>query len=173
MIRVGIGYDSHRFASSRPLILGGVSVPYPRGLAGHSDADAVAHALADAMLGAMSLGDVGRLFPDTDPAFKGADSMILLGLVRQRVTDAGWMLQQADVTVIAEAPKLAPHVGAMQARLSQALGVAPLAISIKAKTNEGMGFIGRAEGIAVLAVATLVPGTGQAPGTGGSPQSGV
>jgi 2-C-methyl-D-erythritol 2,4-cyclodiphosphate synthase len=167
MIRVGIGYDSHRFASGRPLILGGVNVPYPRGLAGHSDADAIAHALADAMLGAVNLGDIGRLFPDTDPAYRNADSMVLLADVHQRVHGEGWTLQQADVTVIAEAPKLAPYIDAMRTRLAQALDVAANTVSIKAKTNEGMGFIGRAEGIAVFAVVTLVPGVEEEPVTQG------
>jgi 2-C-methyl-D-erythritol 2,4-cyclodiphosphate synthase len=167
MIRVGIGYDSHRFASSRPLILGGVNIPYPRGLAGHSDADAVAHALADAMLGAVNLGDIGRMFPDTDPAYKDANSIALLARVHQRIHDEGWTLHQTDITVIAEAPKLAAHVGTMQACLAAALGVDATAISIKSKTNEGMGFIGRAEGIAVVAVVTLVPGVEEEPVTEG------
>jgi 2-C-methyl-D-erythritol 2,4-cyclodiphosphate synthase len=157
MTRVGIGYDSHRFASGRPLVLGGVTIPHSQGLAGHSDADAVAHALADAMLGAIGLGDIGRLFPDTDPAHKDADSIRLLAEVGRRVREKGWALQQADITVIAEAPKLAPHAAGMQARLAQALGADPSALSVKAKTNEGMGFVGRGEGIAVFAVATLVP----------------
>ena len=156
MIRVGIGYDSHRFASDRPLILGGVTIPHSAGLAGHSDADAVAHAVADAMLGAAALGDIGRLFPDTDPAYSGADSMMLLAAVRDRLRVNGWKIQQVDVTVIAEAPKLAPHVAAMQARLSDVLDVGADSVSIKAKTNERMGFIGRGEGIAVMAVATIV-----------------
>ena len=169
MIRVGIGYDSHRFASGRPLILGGVTIPYPRGLAGHSDADAVAHAVTDAMLGAANLGDIGRLFPDTDPAYRDADSIALLAIAHQQVNGAGWALHQADLTVIAEAPRLAPHVGAMQARLAGALGVDAAAISIKAKTNEGMGFIGRSEGIAVIAIVTLVPGAEVEPVTEGLP----
>jgi 2-C-methyl-D-erythritol 2,4-cyclodiphosphate synthase len=156
VIRIGIGYDSHRFASSRPLILGGISIPHSMGLAGHSDADAVAHALADAMLGAVALGDIGRLFPDSDPAFKDADSMILLGEVGRRIAATGFVLQQADITVIAEAPKLGPHAAAMQERIEQALGAPAGAVSVKAKTNEKMGFIGRGEGIAVLAVATLI-----------------
>ena len=156
MIRVGIGYDSHRFASDRALILGGVTIPHSAGLAGHSDADAVAHAVADAMLGAAALGDIGRLFPDTDPAYSGADSMMLLAAVRDRLRVNGWKIQQVDVTVIAEAPKLAPHVAAMQARLSDVLDVGADSVSIKAKTNERMGFIGRGEGIAVMAVATIV-----------------
>jgi 2-C-methyl-D-erythritol 2,4-cyclodiphosphate synthase len=157
MMRVGIGYDSHRFASGRSLILGGVAIPHSLGLAGHSDADAVAHALADAMLGAVGLGDIGRLFPDTDPAHKDADSMLLLAEVGRRVRGQGWLLQQADITVIVELPKLAPYAAKMQARLAQALGAETSALSVKAKTNEGMGFIGRGEGIAVFAVATLVP----------------
>lgn len=159
MIRVGIGYDSHRFASDRRLILGGVTIPHPMGLAGHSDADAVAHALADAMLGAVGMGDIGRLFPDTDPAHKDADSIVLLANIATRIRQAGWVLQQADITVIMEAPKLASHAGAMQARLATAVGADPAAISVKAKTNEGMGFIGRGEGIAVFAVATLMATT--------------
>ena len=158
MIRVGIGYDSHRFAEGRPLILGGVTIPHTVGLTGHSDADAVVHALIDAMLGASGLGDIGRLFPDTDPAYRDADSVVLLTQACARIRDAGWQLHQADVTVIAQAPKLAPHVHAMQDRLGSAIGVPAANISIKAKTNEGMGFIGRGEGVAVIAVATLVPG---------------
>lgn len=157
MTRVGIGYDSHRFASGRPLVLGGVTIPHSQGLTGHSDADAVAHALADAMLGALGLGDIGRLFPDSDPAHKDADSMLLLAEVARRVRASGWALQQADITVVAEVPKLAPHAAAMQTRLAHVLGAEGSAVSIKAKTNEGMGFIGRGEGIAVFAVATLVP----------------
>ncbi len=156
MMRVGIGYDSHRFASDRPLILGGVTIPHSAGLTGHSDADAVAHAVADAMLGAAALGDIGRLFPDTDPTYQGADSMMLLAAVRDRLRVNGWRLQQVDVTVVAEAPKLAPHVGVMQARLADVLDVTADSVSIKAKTNERMGFIGRGEGIAVMAVATIV-----------------
>ena len=157
MTRVGIGYDSHRFASGRPLVLGGVTIPHSQGLTGHSDADAVAHALADAMLGALGLGDIGRLFPDGDPAHKDADSMLLLAEVARRVRASGWALQQADITVVAEVPKLAPHAAAMQTRLAHVLSAEGSAVSIKAKTNEGMGFIGRGEGIAVFAVATLVP----------------
>ena len=155
MIRVGIGYDSHRYVEGAPLILGGVTVPHTHGLTGHSDADAVAHALIDAMLGAAALGDVGRLFPDTDPAHKGADSMDLLATAYARLREHGYKLAQCDVTVIAEQPKLAPHVASMQARLASVLGVAASAVSIKAKTNEGMGFLGRGEGIAVMAVATI------------------
>lgn len=157
MIRVGTGYDSHRFAEGRPLILGGITIPHDRGLTGHSDADAVAHALTDAILGAAAAGDIGRLFPDTDPAHKGADSMHLLAEAHRVVQAIGWTLFQCDITVIAQAPKLAPHVPAMTARLAEVLQVQPGQVSVKAKTNEGMGFIGRGEGIAVLAAATLVP----------------
>lgn len=157
MIRVGIGYDSHRFGPGRPLVLGGVTIPYTLGLIGHSDADAVSHALTDAILGAAAMGDIGRLFPDTDPAYADADSIPLLIEAHRRVQERGWTLQQCDITVITQAPKLAPHVPAMQACLAEALGVTEGAVSLKAKTNEGMGFIGRGEGIAVMAVATLRP----------------
>lgn len=155
MIRVGIGYDSHRFAGDRPLILGGVRIPHAVGLIGHSDADAIAHALTDAILGAAALGDIGHLFPDTDAKWKDADSMTLLADAHGRVRMNGWTLQQTDVTVVAQAPKLAPYVPAIRARLADVLGVEEGAVSVKAKTNEGMGFIGRGEGIAVMAVATL------------------
>lgn len=154
-MRVGIGYDSHRFDANRPLVLGGITIPGSPGLIGHSDADAVAHALTDAILGAAALGDIGRLFPDSDPAWAGADSVGLLCAAHELVRRNGWTLHQADVTVIAQTPTLAPHVDAMCTRLAVALGVGEGAVSIKAKTNEGMGFIGRREGIAVMAVVTL------------------
>lgn len=154
-MRVGIGYDSHRFDVGRPLVLGGVTIPDTPGLLGHSDADAVCHALADAILGAAALGDIGRHFPDTDPAWAGADSVHLMRIAHDLVRRSGWTLNQADVTVIAEVPRLAPHVEAMRARLAEALEVDPGAISIKGKTNEGMGSIGRGEGIAVIAIVTL------------------
>ncbi len=169
MIRVGIGYDSHRFADDRPLILGGVTIPHPRGLAGHSDADAVAHAVADAMLGAAGLDDIGTMFPDTDPQYRHADSLQLLATVHHRLQDDGWTLHQADVTVVAETPRLAPHVTAMRLRLARALGIDATSLSIKAKTNEGMGFIGRGEGIAVIAVATLMAGLPEEPVAEGVP----
>lgn len=154
-MRVGIGYDSHRFAPGRPLILGGVTIPHSLGLTGHSDADAVCHALTDAILGAAGLGDIGQMFPDTDPRWKGADSVKLLTQANLAVVEAGYHFGQADITVIAEAPRMAPHIAGMQQRLADALVVSPSAISIKAKTNEGMGWIGRGEGIAAIAVATL------------------
>jgi len=153
--RVGIGYDSHRFAAGRPLILGGITIPHSQGLAGHSDADAVAHALTDAILGAAGAGDIGQLFPDTDPQWKDADSMELLRTAHELVRGRGLTLAQADCSVIAECPKLAPHLAAMAEALAARLGVAAGAVNVKAKTNEGMGFIGRGEGLAVIAVAVL------------------
>jgi 2-C-methyl-D-erythritol 2,4-cyclodiphosphate synthase len=153
--RVGIGYDSHRFESGRPLVLGGLPIPHSHGLAGHSDADAVAHALTDAILGAAGAGNIGQLFPDTDPQWKDADSMELLRTAHELVRGRGYTLVQADLTVIAEQPKLAPHLGPMATALAERLGLPVGAINVKAKTNEGMGCIGRAEGIAVIAVAAL------------------
>ncbi len=154
-MRVGIGYDSHRFAAGRKLILGGVEIAHPLGLAGHSDADAVAHALIDAMLGAAGLGDIGTMFPDSDPRWRGADSVELLKQAYRAVAATGHKVVQADITVIAERPKIGPHVPLMRERLAGALAVPADAISVKGKTNEGMGWIGRAEGIAVIAVAVL------------------
>ena len=154
-MRVGIGYDSHKFASGRKLILGGVEIPHPQGLAGHSDADAVAHAFTDALLGAAGLGDMGRMFPDTDARWKNADSLHLLNQAYLTILENGFQFVQADITVIAERPKLAPYIERMQERLANAIIAPASTVSIKAKTNEGMGFIGRGEGIAVLAVAVL------------------
>jgi 2-C-methyl-D-erythritol 2,4-cyclodiphosphate synthase len=154
-MRVGIGYDSHRFAEGRPLVLGGVQIPHPRGLAGHSDADAVAHAITDALLGAAALGDIGTHFPPNDEAWRDADSVALLGHAMGLVREAGFRPVNVDVTVVCEAPPISPHVAGMRELLAGALGLDPSAISIKAKTNEGMGWIGRAEGIAVMAVAAL------------------
>jgi 2-C-methyl-D-erythritol 2,4-cyclodiphosphate synthase len=153
--RVGIGYDSHRFVAGRPLVLGGVTIPHTHGLAGHSDADAVAHALTDAILGAAGAGNIGQLFPDTDPQWKDADSMELLRTAHELVRGRGFALAQADCSVIVERPKLAAHLAAMAAALAARLGVEPGAVNVKAKTNEGMGFIGRGEGLAVIAVAVL------------------
>src|SRR6267378_3974815 len=155
LVRVGIGYDSHPFAAGRKLILGGVEIPNAKGLAGHSDADAVAHAVTDAILGAAGLGDIGRMFPDDDPLWKGANSIELLNQAFLKVVEAGFQFVHVDVTVILEKPKLAPHLDAMKDRLAEALLTGPAHVSVKAKTNEGMGWIGRGEGIAVMAVATL------------------
>jgi len=154
-VRVGIGYDSHRFANGRPLILGGITIPHARGLAGHSDADPVAHALIDAILGAAAAGNIGQLFPDSDPQWKDADSMELLRTAHELVRGRGLALVQADLTVIVEQPRLGAHLAPMAAALAERLGVSAGAISVKAKTNEGMGFVGRGEGIAVIAVASL------------------
>jgi 2-C-methyl-D-erythritol 2,4-cyclodiphosphate synthase len=160
-VRVGIGYDSHRFAAAanRKLILGGIEIPNTRGLEGYSDADAVAHALTDAILGAAGLGDIGRLFPNTDPRWRNADSIQLLTKAHLKVVESGYAFVQADITVIAEQPKLAPHVERMQARLAEALVAPASSVSVKAKTNEGMGWIGRGEGIAVIAVALVAEPT--------------
>lgn len=155
MTRVGIGYDSHRFVRGRPLILGGMTIPHAFGLAGHSDADAVAHALTDAILGAAGAGNIGQLFPDDDPQWKDADSMELLRTAHELVRGRGYALAQADLTVITELPRLVPHLGAIGAALAQRLGAPAGAVNVKAKTNEGMGFIGRGEGLAVIAVALL------------------
>ena len=145
-MRVGIGYDSHPFAAGRKLILGGVEIPHDQGLGGHSDADAVAHALTDALLGAAGLGDIGRMFPNHEPRWKDANSLYLLNQAFLKVVEAGFRFVHADVTVIAERPKLAPHIDAMEEKLAEALLAGPAHVSVKAKTNEGMGWIGRGEG---------------------------
>ena len=154
-MRIGFGYDSHRFIVGRPLVLAGQVIPFGQGLAGHSDADAVTHALIDAMLGAAALGNIGTLFPDSDQRWKNADSMALLRSAYELVLARGWRLAQADITIIVEQPRLAPHLPAMSHALALALDLTDDAISVKPKTNEGMGFIGRGEGIAVMAVALL------------------
>ncbi len=155
MIRTGIGYDSHRLEAGRPLILGGQRIPFEKGLAGHSDADAVAHALTDAILGAAAAGDIGKLFPDSDPEWKDADSLQLLREACELVRFRGFTPRQADITIIAERPRLGSYFPAMTEALSRATGIPVTSLGLKAKTNEGMGFIGRGEGIAVIAVATL------------------
>jgi 2-C-methyl-D-erythritol 2,4-cyclodiphosphate synthase len=153
-VRTGIGVDSHRLEAGRPLILGGVEIPHEAGLAGHSDADVLAHAIVDALLGAAGLGDIGQLFPDTDPAWAGADSIGLVRDVVGRVEAAGWRVGHVDATVMMERPKLAPHREAIAARLLEALGDSA-SVNVKATTGERMGFVGRGEGVAALAVATL------------------
>jgi 2-C-methyl-D-erythritol 2,4-cyclodiphosphate synthase len=155
--RVGIGYDSHRFATPGPLTLGGVSIPYHPRLHGHSDGDAVAHAVTDAILGAAAAGDIGEMFSDKDPANAGRDSIEMLRAAVSRLADRGWCVHQVDVTVVAESPRIAAHRDAMRDRLAGALAVGRDAVSIKGKTNEGMGWIGRGEGIACIAVATVIP----------------
>jgi len=154
-LRVGIGYDSHPFALGRPLKLGGILIPSEIGLAGHSDADAICHAITDAILGAAGLGDIGEMFPDTDPANKGRDSIGMLEAAVRRLATAGYRIGQIDVSVIAEIPRLAPHREKIRARLATALGIDSTSVSVKGKTNEGMGWIGRKEGLACIAVATL------------------
>ena len=151
-MRTGIGVDSHRFAPGRRLILGGVEIPYEQGLAGHSDADVLAHAITDALLGAAGMGDIGQLFPDTDPRWEAVDSLALLRDVVARVRAAGYAIEHVDATVMMERPKLAPHRDAIGAALAEVLGSS---VNVKATTGEGMGFVGRGEGVAALAVATL------------------
>lgn len=155
-LRVGMGYDSHRFGQGRQLVLGGVWIPHDRGLTGHSDADAVSHAVTDAILGAGGLGDIGRLFPDTDPAWKDADSLMMLGVAVDRVHEAGYAVGNVDVVVICEQPKIGPHAQAMRESLARVLGVDPSMVSVKGKTNEGVDATGRGEALAVHAVATLL-----------------
>jgi 2-C-methyl-D-erythritol 2,4-cyclodiphosphate synthase len=156
MERVGFGYDSHRFAPGRELVLGGVRIPSDRGLAGHSDADAVLHALTDAVLGAIGEGDIGEHFPDTDPRWKDADSAAFLARALELAAEKGWRVGNCDVTVLAEAPKLKAHKQPMKARIAELMGVAAGDVAVKAKTNEGMGWIGRSEGLAALAVVMMV-----------------
>jgi 2-C-methyl-D-erythritol 2,4-cyclodiphosphate synthase len=152
---VGSGYDAHRFADGRLLVLCGVEIDHPRGLAGHSDADVGVHALMDALLGAAGLGDIGDLFPDTEPAYAGISSIALLRRVGARVREAGWQVANVDVTLVCERPRLASYRPAMRQVLAGALGLAGDAVSVKATTTEGMGFEGRGEGIAALAVCLL------------------
>lgn len=153
--RVGQGFDVHALVEGRPLILGGVTIPFERGLAGHSDADALLHAITDAILGAAALGDIGRWFPDTDPRYAGADSRVLLRESVQRVHTAGWQVVNIDATIHAQAPKIAPHAQAMVRNIALDCGIAENCVNIKGKTNEGLGFLGRREGIAVTCVAFL------------------
>ena len=156
-VRVGIGYDSHRFAPGGPLVLGGVRIPADVHLHGHSDGDAIAHAVTDAILGAAALGDIGEMFSDTDSENAGRDSIEMLSLAVQRVATAGWRVGQVDVVVVAESPRFAPHRAAMRSRIAVAMNAREGDVSIKGKTNELMGFVGRGEGIACIATATLVP----------------
>ncbi|MEI8208711.1 MAG: 2-C-methyl-D-erythritol 2,4-cyclodiphosphate synthase [Methylococcales bacterium] len=155
MIRVGMGYDVHRFKDGGDVILGGVKIPYEQGLEAHSDGDVVLHALCDALLGAAALGDIGKHFPDTDPEFKGADSRVLLRYVYQIVQEKGYLLVNADITIIAQAPKMAPYIVAMCANIAEDLKVAIDCINVKATTTEKLGFEGRKEGIAVQAVVLI------------------
>jgi 2-C-methyl-D-erythritol 2,4-cyclodiphosphate synthase len=155
MVRTGLGIDTHAFAPGRPLILGGVDIPHEEGLAGHSDADVLTHAVIDALLGAAALGDIGQHFPDTDPRFAGADSLELLRTVVVYLHERGWEIGNVDATVVLERPKLAPYRDAIRASLATALGLPEDAVGVKATTGEGLGFVGRGEGAMAMAVATL------------------
>ena len=154
-MRIGTGYDLHRLEDGLPLILGGVTISHAKGLRGHSDGDALAHAAIDALLGAAALGNIGRLFPDTDPQYQGADSIELLARVGDLVKEAGFSIANIDATIIAQEPKLDPHLDAMREGLARCLAIAPERVSVKAKTNEGVGPEGRGEAISVHAVALL------------------
>lgn len=156
-MRTGIGYDSHRFAPGGPMRLGGVDIPSDVVLVGHSDGDAICHALTDAILGAAAAGDIGEMFADTDAANRGRDSVEMLQAALARVSALGWRVANVDVTVIAERPRVGPHRARIRERLALVLGVSMECVSVKGKTNEGMGWVGRGEGLACFAVATLVP----------------
>ena len=155
MNRVGIGIDVHRFAAGRKCIIGGVDIPHDVGLEGHSDADVLAHAIADALLGAAALGDIGKHFPDSDARYKGIDSRKLLREVARLLGERGFRVANVDTTIIAQAPRMAPHIPAMRANLAADLGIAVEAVNVKAKTTERLGFVGRGEGIAAEAIALL------------------
>lgn len=155
MLRIGEGWDTHALVPGRKLVLGGVEIPYERGLLGHSDADALLHAITDALFGAAGLGDIGRHFPDTDERFKGADSVVLLQEAMLRVRTAGWQLVNVDSTIVAQAPKMAAHIDAMRARIAAALGVAATQVNVKAKTAEKLGPVGMGQSIEARAVVLL------------------
>jgi len=155
MVRIGQGFDTHALVAERKLILGGVHIPYDKGLLGHSDGDALLHAICDALIGAAGLGDIGRHFPDTDPRYKGADSRGLLRNVATMLAAAGWQAVNVDSTIIAEAPKLAPHIPSMVANIAADLKIAPECVNVKAKSTEKLGFVGRGEGIAAEAVVLI------------------
>lgn len=163
--RIGEGWDTHALVPGRALVLGGVTIAHPLGLWGHSDADVLVHAVIDALLGATGMGDIGRLFPDTDPTYKGADSMILLAAVAGRLREKGWCIGNLDCTIIAQAPKLAPHIPAMCQRVAQVLGLAVSQVNIKAKTAENMGPVGNRHSMEARAVA-LVYAAGDGAGAG-------
>ena len=158
-MRIGSGYDVHRLTEGRKLILGGVEIPFEKGLLGHSDADVLVHAVMDALLGAAALGDIGKHFPDTDPAYAGADSMRLLAEVRRLIEERGYFIENVDATVIAQRPKLAPHIGRMADNLASVLGIDPDCVNVKATTEEGLGFTGSGAGIAAHAVCLLRRGS--------------
>lgn len=155
-LRIGEGWDTHALVTGRPLILGGVTIPHTHGLLGHSDADVLLHAITDALLGAAGLGDIGRHFPDTDPTFQGADSVVLLLEAAKRVAEAGWSVANVDSTIVAQAPKMAPHIPVMRERIAQALGLDATRVNVKAKTAEKMGPVGEGRAIEARAICLLV-----------------
>lgn len=160
-MRIGHGYDVHRLVENRPLIIGGVSIDYEKGLDGHSDADVLLHAIMDALLGAAALGDIGKLFPDTDEQFRGADSRVLLREVIARVSDAGYVVSNIDATILAQAPKMRPHIDNMRANIAADCGVSLSDVNVKATTEEGLGFTGSGEGISAHAVCLLCERSGK------------
>jgi len=153
--QVGIGYDAHKFIDGRPLILGGVTIPYEKGLLGHSDADALCHAISDAILGAAVLGDMGKYFPDSDPQWKNADSLDMLKVCARMAQAKGWKVGNVDATIVCQKPKLAPYLVSMSQMIEETLGIGPDRVNVKAKTTEGMGFEGREEGLSVQAVVLI------------------
>lgn len=156
MMRIGTGYDVHRLMTGRKLIIGGVDIPAEQGLLGHSDADVLLHAICDALLGAAGLGDIGRHFPDTAPEYKGISSLILLAEVHRLLTEAGFRVNNIDATIVAERPKMAPHIPAMAANIAAAVDVERSAVNVKATTTEGLGFTGKGEGMAAYAACTII-----------------
>jgi 2-C-methyl-D-erythritol 2,4-cyclodiphosphate synthase len=153
--QIGIGYDAHKFIEGRPLVLGGVTIPYEKGLLGHSDADALCHAISDALLGAAVLGDMGKYFPDTDPQWKNADSLDMLKVCARMAQAKGWKVGNVDATIVCQKPKLSPYLVSMSQMIEQTLGIGPDRVNVKAKTTEGMGFEGREEGLSVQAVVLI------------------
>lgn len=154
-MRIGMGYDVHRLVEGRDLIMGGVKIPYEKGLLGHSDADVLLHAISDALLGAAALGDIGKHFPDTDPAYKGISSLLLLQKVGELLEEKGYLIENIDATIIAQAPKMRPHIDTMRENIAGALGISPEQVNVKATTEEGLGFTGNGEGISSQAICLL------------------
>lgn len=154
-MRVGMGYDVHRLTEGRDMIIGGVEIPYEKGLLGHSDADVLLHAISDALLGAAALGDIGKHFPDTDPAYKGISSLLLLKRVGELIEEKGFLIENIDATIIAQAPKMRPHIDAMRKNIAEALGILVEQVNVKATTEEGLGFTGSGEGISSQAICLL------------------
>ena len=160
-MRFGIGYDVHKLVEARALIIGGVKIDYPKGLDGHSDADVLIHSLMDAILGAAALRDIGYHFPDTDVKYKGADSMVLLDVVKQKIAEEGYKINNLDATILCQKPKLSPFIPQMITNISKCLGISEKFVNVKATTTEGLGFVGKEEGIAVMSIASVVPINGE------------